>query len=516
MQCGEPGELLGVEALLAQRHLPLVVDQGLLAEVAPGRDDAGLAAPARPQPRAEPGGGPSPPPGQVDAETGGRQHGGRLAQERVRGRRVEGEGLGPRGAQRPLELGVEPARPAEVGEQRPRRRRHEPLHRGRRSLARPDLRRGGDETGLGARLQGELQLPQPLRVALERLDEPEARPRRPADHLALPPGQLGRQRGHRTRAGLEPPVAGPGQGDEPGRRAGCGPHPRDPVDAARPGRSVGPGRRQPAPHRSIEQVVEGRADDVRRCRCRLGRGGAEPGRREGEHQGPGPRRVGAPEQRAPHGPAAPGPQSRRRHRRRQDGRQRPAAGRQVVGEGGHLAQVPPRRARERPLGYGSEQRSQRGRGVELDDGHLPRERPQAAAHPRRRHLGRAHRPPARRRQQQLPHAGRRLRLGERRGDAVGVRRMRVRHRRRPRAAGAGGRLHQRDGGVLRPHDERRAGGPPRVQDEHPSAPAWEAGPAGTARRGWDQVTDDRSAQCLEKEWPTRQRAGRPRPARRTT
>ena len=61
LQLGEPGELLGVEALLAQRHLPLVVDERLLPHTRTPGDDARLPAPAGAQAGAETCGGTAPP-----------------------------------------------------------------------------------------------------------------------------------------------------------------------------------------------------------------------------------------------------------------------------------------------------------------------------------------------------------------------------------------------------------------------------------------------------------------------
>ena len=185
-------QLLGGERLVAEGHLPAVVDQRVQA-------DAGSAAATVPgavrlrgrQPGAEPGRRAAPPAGQQHPETGGVQHRRALAQEPVRPLDVQLQRLRARPC-----AGRRPA-PARAGWPGPARRAASPAgwrptgqaaERLRRS---PDLRGVDVQAGLVGGLQPELHPPAPGR--------------RPTDSARRPRHAVG---GHRHVGGHRPLSAG--------------------------------------------------------------------------------------------------------------------------------------------------------------------------------------------------------------------------------------------------------------------------------------------------------------------
>ncbi len=492
LQLGEPRELLGVQALLAEGDLPAVVDESVTADPREPADRARLGPGARPQPGPEPGRRPSPPAREVDAEPGGGQHGRRLAEERVRARGVEHEHLGPGSAQGALEIRVEPARAAQLRQQRGARRRHQAVQHLSGPVARPHLGGRRHDAGLGRRLQGELEQPHLVRGALGRLDQPEPRPGRAADHVPLPSRQLAGQGRDRAGTRLEAAVPGGGQGDEPGgrdrpgrRRSGRRRSGRRRSQGRRAGQCHA-GRRQPSTYRRVDEIVERPGDDLGR-RAGAAAVGALTGsppdrqsrRREGQRERAEPAGISSRDEWTPHGAATPGAQPRRPDRRREHRRQHSPAGGQVLGQSRDLAQVLPRAAGRQTIGQRRPQRVQGGDRPELRDRHLPGHR---ADRPVRgnvlaRQLRRRLRNAPHRRHHQLTRRGPgRVRRagegGEGGGQLSGVRGEGVGS---PCRRAAGPRDGQGGSGVLRPQDQPFVGFPPPVQDEHRSVPAWHAG-----------------------------------------
>ena len=242
LQLGQAEELGLVDLLVAQRGLPVEGDDALLVEQAPGAGPPARGGRRRGlEAHAQPGRGASPPRRQQHAEPGHLQRRGGLDQEAMGA--IEGQReTGRRGlAQRLAQLGVDPYRPAQFGQEDLVGRAERPAGPLELRAGPPDLFGRHDQAEVVGGLEEELQLPRrPFahvtgslvrpgvgsrtvvsHPVIRRLAQTQAQPEGPTarrgigapftDEL-LHLGQLVRVGVHRRRRGR--------QGDEPGLQGG--------------------------------------------------------------------------------------------------------------------------------------------------------------------------------------------------------------------------------------------------------------------------------------------------------